>query len=150
MRAELEDFLIDVSNMYPVRKEQNYDSVIGQTTDALLEHFYDKEIDFKQAKSLLYNEYDKTTFPLVPKLKEYLGKCIIKKSKINKDEGCLVIQILPTGEIRNYVMTSESGTTTRTLEQRGRVFYFPKGSYYNYTTQTVEQPDGKIVNIREL
>ena len=134
MRKQLEDFLINITDFYPISSNKNFDNVIAQSLDYLLQFCCGKEIDFKKARNYVFENYKSKGFPDLALLKESIICSEIKKTKTCEDEGCLVV--LRTGG--NHIYGFKVSTTGRSLEDikkdatarfgNVKVETYPKGS----------------------
>lgn len=102
MRKQLEDFLINITDFYPISSNKNFDNVIAQSLDYLLQFCCGKEIDFKKARNYVFENYKFKGFPDLAILKESLLNAEIIKQKYCKDEGGLVVVTFPTGKIFTF------------------------------------------------
>lgn len=91
MRKQLEDFLIDLSEVYPISESRNFDKIIGQYCDYLLQFCINKEIDFKKVRNKIFDTYKFKGFPDMPLIRDCLKAGEISKYINCKDEGCLVV-----------------------------------------------------------
>lgn len=134
MRKQLEDFLISITDFYPIASSKNFDNVIAQSLDYLLQFCYNKEIDFKKARDYIFEHYKFKGYPDMPLLKESILSSEIKKIDTCKNEGCLVV--IRTGG--NHIYAFEISATGRSLEDikkdatarfgNVKVETYPKGS----------------------
>ena len=148
MRDQIASFLIEISNLYPIGKEQNYDVVMKATIDYLLEYCYNKKIDFKKAKTYIFDNYKYKTFPEPSFLKDALKSGAEVVTNIEQDTSNLsfVVLVRPDGEVREYIGTKDFGKPINELKNEGRVFNFPFGSRL-IEKNIVEKPDGMRVKI---
>lgn len=99
MKQKISEFLFDISQTYPVSRGVNAEKVLEDARTYLIGKLYKKEIDFEKAKTLIFDNYDKRTFPEPKVLYGYLNQCEIKNYATTEDEDCLVVVTLPTGVI---------------------------------------------------
>lgn len=104
MKQKISEFLFDIAQTYPVRGG-NPDVVLEDTRTYLVGYLYNKDIDFVQAKKLIFDNYDQKTFPTPKTLLGYLNQCEIKKYEHCADEGGLVVMTLPNGAIYSFEIT---------------------------------------------
>jgi len=97
------EFLIDLSQTYPVTRGVNAEKVIEDARTYLVGKLYKKEIDFQKAKTLIFDNYDKHIFPEPKLLYHYLAQCEVKNYSESEGEGNLVVMTLPSG--RKYTFT---------------------------------------------
>lgn len=97
MKQQLMQFLLDLSNIFPISSTRNCEKVIEQYTDYLLEFCYNKEIDFKRVTRAIIDDYKKQYFPEPLFIKDHL--VYGEKQSYQKDvnEGKLLIVTLPNG-----------------------------------------------------
>lgn len=113
MRKQLEDFLIDLTEFYPIPNTKNFDKIISQSVDYLLQFCINKEFDFKKVRNAIFDRYKFKGFPDLALIKECLREGEVYKYKNCKDEGCLVVLRLPQGRIYSF----EVATFGRSLEE---------------------------------
>lgn len=106
MRKQLEDFLINITDFYPISSNKNYNNVIAQSVDYLMEFCCGKEIDFKKARNYIFDNYKFKGFPDLALLKESLLNSEVIKFKHCEDEGGLVVVTLPTGKIFTFEISA--------------------------------------------
>lgn len=134
MKQKMGDFLMDISQTYPVLKGVNAEKVIEDTRTYLIGKFYNKEIDFDKAKTLLFDEYEKRIFPEPKTLYHYLSQCVINHYFVPEDNGCLVVMKLPQGRIYSFEVTSFGIPLEEIKKDAARRFgnaqisIYPKGS----------------------
>lgn len=97
MRKDLENFLIDLSEIFPIEKNKNIEKVINEYTDYLLQFCLNKQIDFKKVKFAIYDKNKFNKFPDLTTLKECLQVGEITQYQQCKHEGALLVVTLPNG-----------------------------------------------------
>ena len=109
MRKQLEDFLMDIAEFYPIPTTKSYDKVISLSVDYLIEYCEGKYFDFKKARHALFEKYKFKGFPDLATIKECLREGEIQLEEHCKDEGGLAVVTIP-----NY------GTYTFIISPAGR------------------------------
>lgn len=104
MKQKVSEFLFDIAQTYPVRGG-NPDVVLEDTRTYLVGYLYNKDIDFVQAKKLIFDNYDSKTFPTPKVILSYLNQCEIKKYEHCEDEGGLVVITLPNGITYDFTVS---------------------------------------------
>lgn len=97
MRKQLEDFLIDLAEIYPLERTKNFDKVIGHYTDYLLQFCIGKEIDFKKVKFAIFDRNKTNKFPDLYTIRECLFLGEVTQYQQCKNEGDLLVVTLPNG-----------------------------------------------------
>lgn len=145
MRKQLEDFLIDLSEIYPISDSRNFDKIIGQYCDYLLQFCINKEIDFKKVRNAIFDQYKFKGYPDMPLIKDCLKVGEIKKFTTCKDEGCLVVMRLPEGGVYSFEITADAQHDLEYYKQDAakrfgnvKVEIYPKGSVLIGTTVFTE------------
>ena len=102
---QLGEFLIDISQTFPIRQGLNADKVIENARTYLVGKLYNKEIDYQKAKTLMFDEYEKKNgFPEPKILYHYLIQCEIKHYDECVNEGSLIAITLPNGVIYDFTV----------------------------------------------
>lgn len=137
MRENLTKFLLEIENLYPIEAKRK-DRVIQMSVDFLLQFCLDRKIDWKKAKDEVLNNYSYNKFPDLAFLRDCIVKSYVFETNIAKDEGCLVLMIMPDGYIYSFEITSfghsieelKQRINNRLKEQKKNctVKIFPKGS----------------------
>lgn len=99
-------FLFDISQTYPVLRGVNAEKVLEDARTYLVGKLYKKEIDFDRAKRLIFDNYDKRTFPEPKVLYGFLSQCELKNYHTTADDGSLVVITLPNKAIYSFEVTS--------------------------------------------
>lgn len=134
MRKQLEDFLIDVSEIYPISSKLNYESVIEQYTDYLLEFCINKQIDFKKAKHYIFENNQYRSFPDMRTFKESLFVAEITQYQQCKDEGALLVITLPSGYQYHFTVSARGKKLDKIKQECKRRYgectyqFYPKGT----------------------
>lgn len=103
MRKQLEDFLINLTDFYPITSTKSYDNVIAQAVDYLMEFCYNKQIDFKKARNFVFENYKFKSFPDMALLKDAIQDSVIRiPYQGGTDDGCVVIITLPNGKMYDF------------------------------------------------
>lgn len=103
--TQLGDFLVDISQTFPIRQGLNADKVIENARTYLVGKLYNKDIDYQKAKTLIFDDYDKKNgFPEPKVFYHYLSQCIIKHYDDCVDEGSLIAITLPNGRIYDFTV----------------------------------------------
>lgn len=133
MKQKISEFLFELSQTYPIRGG-NPDVVLEDTRTYIVGYLYNKDIDFVQAKKLIFDNYDSKTFPTPKVILSYLNQCEIKKYEHCEDEGGLVVITLPNGAIYSFEITG-FGKPIEDIKQQAIAKYgnvqiktYPKGS----------------------
>ena len=127
-------FLADISQTYPVTRGVDEEKVIENARVYLVGKFYNKEIDFQKAKNLIFDNYDKRTFPEPKVLYGYLSQCEVKNYHSTADDGNLVVITLPNNMMYAFEITSFGHTIdeikSSIIKKYGnvQVKIYPKGS----------------------
>ena len=106
MQEKIGDFLMDISQTYPIKTGINAERVLEDARTYLIGKLYKKEIDFIKAKNLLFDNYDKRTFPDPKTLYSYLAQCEIKNYHECESEGSLIVLTLPNGVKYQFTVTA--------------------------------------------
>ena len=135
MKEKIGDFLMDISQTYPIRQGISAERVLEDARTYLIGKLYNKEIDFQKAKTLMFDTYEKKKgFPEPRVLYNYLAQCEIKHYDISKDEGSLVLITLPTGIQYNFTVSGIGGSLgtikQEIVDKYGdcKIEMFPKGT----------------------
>lgn len=121
---------MDISQTYPVTRGVNAEKVIEDARTYLVGKFYNKELDFKKAKTLIFDNYDKRTFPEPKVLYSYLSQCEVKHYNEAQDEGALIVVIYANGMKHAFTVCSE-GVSLKQLKEKNPdcvVEKYPPGS----------------------
>lgn len=105
MKEKIGDFLMDISQTYPVVRGVNAEKVIEDARTYLVGKLYNKEIDFQKAKTMMFDTYDKRTFPEPKVLYNILYQCEVKNYDVSANEGSLVVITLPDGRKYNFTVS---------------------------------------------
>lgn len=116
MRKQLEDFLIDISEIYPISAKLNYEKVIEQYADYLLEFCINKQIDYKKAKHHIFDNYHYRNFPDMQTFKESLFVAEVTQYQQCKNEGALLVVTLPNGYQYRFTV-SAIGNNQETIKK---------------------------------
>lgn len=150
IRDELQDFLLDLSDFYPIEAKRK-DNVISQAVEFLLQYCLDHKIDWKKAKNEVFEAYTYKSFPDLALLRDSIKNSYIYETNIAKDEGGLMLVILPDGYIYEFVITN-FGQNIEALKKRVydrygncRVKIFPAGS--TLIGKKVFLPDDRVIEI---
>lgn len=133
MKQKLGEFLYELSQTYPMRGG-NPDVVLEDTRTYLVGYLYNKDIDFVQAKKLIFDNYESKTFPTPKVILGYLNQCEIKKYEHCADEGGLVVMTLPNGAMYSFIISgfgrSIESIKKKVIDKYGNVDIqiYPKGS----------------------
>lgn len=98
----ISEFLYDISQTYPVSRGVNAEKVLEDARTYLVGKLYKKVIDFDRAKTLIFDNYDKKTFPEPKVLLGYLNQCELKNYTTTGDDGSLVVMTLPNGVMYSF------------------------------------------------
>ena len=134
MRKQLEDFLIDLTDFYPIPSSKSFDKVIALSIDYLLQFCLNKEIDFKKALNSIFDKYKFKSFPELSVIKESLLESEVKHYGYCKDEGVLVVIEIPGIATYNFEI-SPMGRDLDTVKKEiiskygnAKVSIYPKGT----------------------
>ena len=144
MRKQLEDFLIDLTEFYPISDKRDFNKIISQSVDYLLQFCINKEIDFKKVRNIIFDTYKFKGFPDLPLIRDCLKAGEIQKYTNCKDEGCLVViraekhiysfEIAPLGRSLEDIKKNASA-----MFENAKIEIYPKGSVL--IGDTVVTPD---------
>lgn len=133
MREQLENFLMDLSDIYPIPDTRNFDKIIGQYCDYLIQFCTNKQIDFTKVKNTIFDQYKFKGFPDMPFIKECLKTGEIQRYIASKDEGCLVVI-----RAENHIYAFEVAACGKNIEdikkdasarfENSKIEIYPKGS----------------------
>mgnify|MGYP007037000917 CR=1 FL=1 len=134
MRKQLENFLIDISEIYPIPTKLHYEKVIEQYTDYLHEFCFNKQIDFKKAKHYIYEHYQYRNYPDMQTIKDSLYTAEVTQYQQCVDEGALLVVTLPSGYKYRFTV-SALGRKKETIEKdilrrfgECKYQFYPKGT----------------------
>lgn len=145
MRSQLEDFLVELSEMYPIEKGRNFDKVISETVDYLLPVCYNKQIDFGRVKRAVFDEYKYKTFPEPKFLKDVIPRGFVSAIFSNEFAGGLVLLRLPNGYVYQFIIDGDFSIerfSKKAIEKHGigtRVKVFHKGT--EFVNGKIYRPD---------
>lgn len=135
MRKQLEDFLIDLSEIFPIASTKSFDKVIGMSVEYLLEFCAGKEFDFKKARHLIFDRYKFKNFPELSIVKDCILESEIKKYEHCENEGKLVVIKIPERNIIYSFEVNSSGRDIREIKNtigknlgKYEIEIYPKGT----------------------
>lgn len=131
---EISEFLFDISQIYPISRGLNAEKVLEDTRTYLVGKIYNKTIDYKKAKTLMFDNKELKVFPKPSVIYDYLAQCEIKNYANCEDEGALVVITMPNGVMYDFTVTGFgkplSQIKSEIVEKYGNVQVktYPKGS----------------------
>ena len=137
MRKQLENFLIDLTEIYPLNTSKNFEKVIEEYTDYLLQFCENKEINFKRVKFAVFEKNKFKKYPDFSMLKECLAIGEMTQYQKCKNEGELLVITLPDGRKYQFIVSAVGKNIQDIKSSVKRRFgdckydFYPKGTVIN-------------------